>query len=199
MKNKIILVGGGGHCKVIIDAIESAGKFKIYGIIDSSLPRGTAVLNIEVLGKDDMLPQLFKKGIGYAFISVGSVGNTETRNKIYKNLKDIGFDLPVIVHPKAIVSKYVEFGEGAFVAAGAVINAGTKIGNNVIVNTLSSVDHDCEIGDFVHIAPGATLSGGVKVGDCVHVGVGARIVQCLNIKENSFIKAGALITENILK
>ena len=199
MKKKIVLIGGGGHCKVIIDAIEGCGEFNIYGIVDSSLPKGTPVLNIEVLGKDDILPELFKKGISHAFISVGSIGNCEIRKKIYKNLKAIGFKLPVIIHPKAVISKYAELGEGTFVAAGAVINAGTKIGKNVIINTSSSVDHDCEIGDFVHIAPGATLSGGVKVGDNTHIGVGASIVQCLTLKENSFIKAGALITGSITK
>ncbi len=196
---KIVLVGGGGHCKVVIDAIESSGEFDICGIVDPSLSKGKSVLNIAVLGKDDILPELFRKGIAHAFISVGSIGNCDIRKKIYKDLKDTGFKLPVIVHPKAAVSKYVEFGEGAFVAAGAVINADTKIGKNAIINTSSSVDHDCEIGDFVHIAPGAILSGGVKIGDGAHVGVGARIVQCLSIKENSFIKAGALITESTLK
>jgi len=199
MKKKIVLVGGGGHCKVVMDAIESAGEFNIYGIVDSSLPKGTPVLNTEVLGKDDILPELFREGIVHAFIGVGSIGNCDIRKRIYKNLKDIGFNLPVIIHSKAVVSKYVEYGEGAFVAAGVVINAGTKIGKNAIINTSSSVDHDCEIGDFAHIAPGAILSGGVKVGDNTHIGLGASIVQYLTLEENSFIKAGALITESVIK
>jgi|SRR3989338_1307293 len=198
MENKIILVGGGGHCKVVMDAIESSGEFNIYGITDPSLPMGTSVLNRKVLGGDDILPELFRKGIKHAFIGVGSIGNCDIRKKIYNNLKDIGFRLPSIIHPKAIVSKHVEIGEGSFIAAGAVINAGTKIGKNAIINTSSSIDHDCEIGDFVHVAPGAILSGGVKVGGNTHIGVGAKVIQYLAIKENSFIKAGALITENIL-
>lgn len=190
MKKKVVLVGGGGHCKVIIDAIGSSGEFSICGVVDPSLPKGASVLNIEVLGKDDILPELFRKGIVHAFIGVGSIGNCDIRKKIYKDLKDIGFNLPIIIHPKAIVSKYAELSEGTFVAAGAVINAGTKIGKNAIINTSSSVDHDCEIGDFVHIAPGATLSGGVKVGDETHVGTGADIIQCITIGKKCMISAG---------
>lgn len=192
-KKKIMLVGGGGHCKVVIDAIESSGEFKICGIVDPSLPKGKSVLNIEVLGKDDILPELFKKGIEHAFIGVGSIGNCDIRKRIYKNLKDIGFKLPFIIHPKAIVSKYAEIGEGTFVAAGAVINAGTKIGRNAIINTSASIDHDCEIGDFVHIAPGATLSGLVKVRDHVHIGTGASVVHCVTIEKDTFIPAGKLV------
>src|SRR3989338_7084347 len=193
MKKKIILVGGGGHCKVIMDAIESVGEFKIYGITDSSLPKGTVVLNRKVLGKDDILPALFRKGISYAFIGVGSTGNCNIRKKIYENLKRIGFKLPVIIHPKAVVSKYVELGEGTFVAVGAVINAGTRVGKNVIINTSSSIDHDCEIGDFVHVAPGVTLSGLVKVGDNVHIGTGASVVHYVTIERYTFIPAAALV------
>lgn len=196
-KKGIVLVGGGGHCKVVIDAIESSGEFDIRGVTDSTLHKGAQVLNIKVLGKDDILPVLFKEGIRHAFITVGSIGNCDLRKKIYANLVKIGFKLPFIVHPKAIVSKYAKLSEGTFVAAGAVINAETKIGKNSIINTSSSVDHDCEIGDFVHIAPGATLSGGVRVGASSHIGTGAKVIQCLNIGKNVFIPAGSLVTENI--
>lgn len=197
MKKEIILLGGGGHSKVVIDAILNMQEFKIYGIVDPQLPPGSSILDIPVMGKDDMLPALFRKGIRYAFIGVGSVGNCDARKKIYHNLKKRGFILPVIIHPKAIVARDVAIGEGTFVAAGAVINAGTKIGKNVIINTSSSVDHDCMIGDFVHIAPGATLSGGIKVGDETHIGTGANIIQCLNIGKEAFIPAGKTVIKDV--
>ncbi|NQT95551.1 MAG: acetyltransferase [Candidatus Omnitrophica bacterium] len=197
MADKIILVGGGGHCKVVIDAIQKSGSFEIYGIADSSLPKDETVLGIKVLGDDTILEELLKDGIKYAFISVGSIGNCGVRKKIYENLKDIGFELPVIIHPNAVKASDVETGEGTFVAAGAVINPGTKIGKNVIINTRSSVDHDCAIGDFVHIAPGAILSGGVKVGDEAHIGTGAKVIQSLEIGKRAFICAGITITRNI--
>ena len=197
MKKQIVLVGGGGHCKVIIDAIKLKNKFSIYGITDFKLAKKTKILGVPVLGKDDMLLEIFKKGIKYAFISVGSVGDCSIRKRIDKELVKIGFKLPVIIHPRAIAAKDAEIGEGTFVAAGVVINPGTRIGRNAIINTSASIDHDCEIGDFAHIAPGVTLSGGVKIGSETHIGVGANIIQCVKIGIGCMIKAGALLTDNL--
>ncbi len=199
MKKKIVLIGGGGHCKVVIDAINLTGEFDIYGIVDPALKKTDKVSGVAVLGKDDMLSDIFKEGIKCAFITVGSVGNCEIRKKIYKNLKDIGFNLPVIAHPKSVIASDVisSIGEGTFIAAGAVINPGTKIGKNAIINTRASVDHDCIIGDFVHVAPGATLSGAVKVGDETHIGTGANIIQCITIGKNCVIGAGTTVRKDI--
>ena len=197
MKKQIVLIGGGGHCKVIIDAIKLKNKFSIYGITDFKLAKKTKILGVPVLGKDDMLLEIFKKGIKYAFISVGSVGDCSIRKRIDKELVKIGFKLPVIIHPRAIAAKDAEIGEGTFVAAGAVINPGTRIGRNAIINTSASIDHDCEIGDFAHIAPGVTLSGGVKIGSETHIGVGANIIQYVKIGSGCMIKAGALLTDNL--
>lgn len=197
MKKQIVLIGGAGHCKVIIDAIKLKKEFNICGITDFKLPKKTKILGVPVLGKDDILLEIFKKGIKYAFISVGSVGDCSIRKRIDKELVKIGFKLPVIIHPGAIAAKDAEIGEGTFVAAGAVINPGTRIGRNAIINTSASIDHDCEIGDFVHIAPGVTLSGGVKVGSETHVGIGANIVQCVEIGKKAMVKAGVLLACNL--
>lgn len=196
-QNEIVLVGGGGHAKVVIDAIKSTGKFSIYGITDSLLPKGTSVLDVKVIGRDTELPKVFKKGVKYAFISVGSIGDCTVRKRIADNLEKIGFRLPVIVHPKAVVAEDVKLGGGTFVAAGAVINPGTKIGKNAIINTSSSIDHDCEIGDFVHIAPGVTLSGGVKIKDGAHIGTGASIIQKITVGEKVLVKAGDVIKRDV--
>lgn len=194
---KIILIGGGGHCRVIIDAIKRFGEFDIYGITDMSLPKGTTILGVKVIGTDDLLPELFNKGIRSVFIAVGSIGDCSIRKEIYNNLKNIGFRLPVIIHPNAVIAEGVTFGEGTFIAAGVVINPDVKIGKNVIVNTSSSIDHDCQIGDFVHITPGVTLSGGVKIGSQTHIGIGAKIIQGINIGSNCMVKAGQLVCKDI--
>jgi len=196
-KEKIVLAGGGGHAKVIIDALRSSGEFEIDGITDSNLLRGTAVLGVKVIGTDDALSEAFAAGVKKAFIAVGSIGDYEPRKKIYALLKKIGFALPVIVHPKAVVAGDVLFGEGAFVAAGAVINPGTKIGKNAIINTRSSVDHDCVIGDFVHVAPGATLSGGVSVGEGTHIGTGASVTQYIRIGKRCMVGAGTTLRHDM--
>ena len=193
MKKKLIIIGGGGHAKVVIDACLAGGEYDLHGIIDQKLEVGTKVLGVPVLGTDSILAELFKKEIKLAFIGVGSIGNCDVRRSTYKKLKNIGFDLPVIIHPRAVISRDVEFGEGTFVAASATINPGTKIGKNVIINTSSSVDHDSRIGDFVHIAPGAVLCGTVTVGEGTHIGVGANIVQSVKIGKNCFVPAGILV------
>lgn len=193
MKEKIVLVGGSGHCKVIIDAIISAGKYDIEGIVDLNLNAGEKVLGVSVIGKDDILPELFKKGIKKAFISVGSVGDCALRKGLYEKITQIGFDTPVIIHPSAVIGRGVEIKKGTFVAASATINSGTKIGRNAIINTSSSIDHDCEIGDFVHIAPGVTLSGGVKVGAETHIGIGSDVIQNTKIGRRCFVAAGSLV------
>ena len=196
MKNKMIIVGGGGHAKVVIDAAKLSGAYDICGIVDPKLPEGASVLGVKAVGGDEKLTQLFGKGIKYAFIGIGSVGECNVRKIIYGKLMKIGFCLPTVKHPDAVVSDDVELGEGTFIAAGVVINPGTKIGKNAIINTSSSIDHDCIIGDFVHIAPGVTLSGGVKVGDETHIGVGATIIQDINIGRGRIVKAGSTVVRD---
>ncbi len=195
-KENIVLIGGGGHAKVVIDAIKASKKFNIYGIVDANLPKGKSVLGTKVIGKDNLLSEIFKDGIKKAFISIASIGNCQTRKKIYSNLKNIGFQIPVIIHPKAVVAEDVLLGQGTFIAAGSVINPGVRTGKNAIINTSSSVDHDCSIGDFVHIAPGVTLSGGVKIGDETHVGTGASIIQNIKIGKKCLVRAGQTVIGN---
>jgi len=197
MREKIVLIGGGGHCKVVIDAILAGGEYDIAGIIDRKLEAGTKVLGVSVLGDDALLKEAFEKGIKNAFVAVGSVGDCTARKAIYENIKKMGFNIPHIIHPKAVIACDVEFGEGAFVAASATINPGTKIGKMAIINTSSSVDHDCRIGDFVHIAPGVTLSGGVNVGDGTHIGTGASVVQCVSIGKGCMVKAGVRVSQDM--
>ena len=197
LKKKLVLVGGGGHCKVVIDAVKSSDQFELCGIVDPNLDRGISILGIEAIGDDSRLLELFRQGVKNAFITVGSIGDCSNRKRIYDNLKNIGFQLPVVVHPKAVIARDVELGEGTFIAAGAVVNPGVRIGKNVIINTSVSIDHDCKIADFVHIAPGATLCGGVEVADSAHVGAGAKVRQCVKIAKNYLVKMGTVVTKDL--
>lgn len=198
MKEKVALVGGGGHCKVVIDTIITAGTYIIEGVIDPGLPVGEKVLGVPVLGGDELLSKIYNNGVRKAFIAVGSVGNCGVRKILYNKIKNIGFDLPVIVHPKAVIANDVKLGEGVFIAASSTINPGVEIGKNAIINTSSSIDHDCKIGDFVHIAPGVVLSGGVSVGEETHIGTGTDVIQGVKIGKRCFIPAGSLVKNNII-
>ncbi len=195
-KEKIILLGAGGHCKVVIDAIRSQGLYEIQGILspDQAIDN---VLGVPVIGDDSQLEDLFAKGIKNAFVAIGSIGINTVRFEVYQKLKAIGYALPSILHKESIVASNVEIKEGVLVAAGAVINPGAKIGINSIINTSSSVDHDCVVGDFVHIAPGVTLSGGVNVGNQTHIGTGASVTQYLSIGSSVLISAGSIVTKSV--
>ena len=194
--NKIILVGAGGHGKVVLDALLKLGSFDVLGFIDSNREL-KEIMGIKVMGDDQVLESLFRSGCAHAFVSVGSVGDPKLRMKLAGQLRFIGFDLPAIVHPAAVVARGVNIGEGAFIAAGAVIGPDSKIGRNAIINTNASVDHDCNIGDFVHIAPGVTLSGGVEVGEGAHLGSGAAVIEYKRIGAGTVVGAGSVVVSDL--
>jgi sugar O-acyltransferase (sialic acid O-acetyltransferase NeuD family) len=188
----ILIIGGGGHCKSVIDVIESTGEYKIYGIIDISEKVGQKVLGYEIIGTDEDLEK-YRNDVELAFIAIGFINSVELRIKIYNKLKQLNFKLPVIISPLAYVSKHSFIEEGTVVMHYAVINAGAKIGKNCIINTKALIEHDAIIGDFSHISTGAIINGGVIVGKYSFVGSNATTKQYIKIIENSFIKAGTVV------
>jgi len=193
---KIIIIGGGGHAKVIIAIIKKAKKFNIIGYTD--INDYGKILGAPYLGNDEVLSSLFNDGINNAVIGIGQIKSSAIRRGVSSKLKKIGFEFPVIVSPTAVINEDVVIGEGTVVMDGVVINPGTKIGSFSIINTRASIDHDCVIGNFTHIAPGVTLSGDVKIGDSVLIGTGASVVQSRRIVDNSIVAAGSAVTSYIL-
>ncbi|WP_408072043.1 acetyltransferase [Butyrivibrio sp. JL13D10] len=195
--DKIVFIGGGGHCKSVIDAALRSKQFtKIY-ITDAELEAGTKILGCEVVGPDDKLPELFKEGITKAFITVGFIKPNDLRSRLYDMAKKMGFSFPDIVDPSAVVSDFAQLGSGVFVGKNAVINAGAIIGNNAIINTGAIVEHDCVVGEGAHIAIGAKLCGECKVGAGTLIGAGATVLQGIEIGDNAVIGAGAVVTRNV--
>lgn len=197
MTEKIVLIGGGGHCKSVIDSILACGKYEIEGIVDVPSSKGKVVSSITVMGNDNDLEDIFKAGVKYAFITNGSIGNCSIRLKLYNLAKKIGYVFPTIIDPSAIIAKNVVIGEGTFIGKKAIINSCSQIGDMAIVNTGSIIEHDCIIGGFAHIAPGATLSGGVTVGNYTHIGTGCVVIQGINIGSETIIGAGSLVVSNM--
>lgn len=191
---KIVLVGGGGHCKSVIDSILRNNEYEIVGVTDP-LDKGS-VLNISILGDDDLLPEIYASGVKYAFVTLGSVGNTRVRRKLHELLKKIGYKIPAVIDKTAIVSPFAEIGEGTFVGKGAIVNVDSTIGCESIINTGVIVDHDCKIGDFVHLAPGTVLSGSTSVGDDSHIGTGSKIIEGITIGKNVMVGAGTVIVRD---
>lgn len=194
----LLLIGGGGHCKSVIDSIKTNNEYKIIGILDLPNKTGEKVHDIEIIGIDQDAEYYYKKGVLHAFISLGSIGNPTKRIEAYERLRNIGYILPNIVDQTAIVSGTVQFDEGTFVGKGAIVNAGTRVGKNVIINSGAIIEHDCNLGDYCHIAPGSVISGSVSIGINSHIGTNATIIQNITIGDNTIIGAGSVVIKNIL-
>lgn len=189
---KILLIGGGGHCRSVIDVIEHEAKFKIVGILDRPELLDTKVLGYPVIGSDSDIENLAKK-YDYALITIGQIKSHSSRFKLYNLAIKAGFTLPSIISPTSHVSKYSKIGNGTIIMHNAVINTNTIIGNNCIINTKALIEHDCSISSHCHISTNATINGGVKIGPKCFVGSNATTKNNIIIKENSFIKAGSIV------
>ncbi|MBU3126093.1 NeuD/PglB/VioB family sugar acetyltransferase [Clostridium tagluense] len=197
---KIVLVGAGGHCKVIIDIIKSTSKYDIVGVTDKAYACGeeALVLDIPIIGDDSILKELYNTGVKNAFVCVGALQNIVLRDKIYMELLAIGFNIPALIHKGAIVSPYANVAFGTCVMAGVIINPGAFIEENCIINTGAVIEHDCKVQRNTHISPRASIAGGVNVGCNTHIGMGSSIIQSVQIGNNVIIGAGAVVIENIV-
>jgi len=186
---EILLIGGGGHCKSVIDVIEQEGKYKITGIVDKKELIGQEVLGYKVIAFDDDLEVLFKK-YKYACVTVGQIKSNHLRVKLFTLLKEIGYELPIIVSPLAYVSKHAKIEEGTVVLHHALVNAGAKIGINCIVNSKALIEHDATIEDHCHISTATVINGGVVVKENTFVGSNSTTKEYSEL--NGFIKAGGV-------
>jgi UDP-perosamine 4-acetyltransferase len=197
MKLPVIVLGAGGHGRVLLEALRLSRE-KVIGVTDAQPSHvDKKKLRVPVLGNDKAVLSYSPKKVFLAN-GLGSTGVTPKRAELFRKFKAKGYRFINVIHPSAVISKDVVLGEGTQVMAGAVIQTGAMVGENTIINTRASIDHDCEIGSHVHIAPGVVLSGGVKVGDGSHLGTGAVIVQNVVLPESSFVKAASLVTQKHL-
>jgi len=191
-----IVLGAGGHAKVVIDMLETL-DYIILGVSDQSFAIGlSGALDVPLLGNDLVIMDMNPADI-YLAMGIGSIGNTINRIKIFDKFSAANFIFPALIHSSAVVSSHVCIGDGSQIMAGAVIQTHTSIGKNCIINTNASIDHDCEIANGVHIAPGSVLSGDVHVGNGVHIGTGAKIINSINIGDGAIIGAGAIVLKDV--
>lgn len=204
----LIIYGGGGHAKSLIDLIRVEGKYNVVGILDDGLPAGSAILDVPVLGSGDLLAELRQKGIAKAVNAVGGIGNITPRLKVYDKLKTAGYTFPTVIHPRAFVEPTANLGDGGQLFFNAYIGSDVKMGFGCIVNTGAIVSHDCVLNDFVNISPGAILAGavtikertligmGVTINLNVVIGAGARVgnsaVVKADVPENGVVRAGSV-------
>jgi len=189
---ELLLIGGGGHCKSVIDVIEEEGVFTIAGIIDKPSLVGQTVLEYPVIGSDEDLKRLVKS-FSYALITVGQIESPDLRSELFKMVKNTGFILPSIISPKSYVSKYSEIGAGTVIMHHALVNSNARVGENCIVNTKTLVEHDALIGNDCHLSTGVVVNGGAVVGRGSFIGSNSVTRENVKIPENSFIKAGSVV------
>ena len=187
MSEQIVVIGGGGHAKVVIDCIRSAGDTAV-GILDDSLNAGSTVLDVPVLGKIADYGKYADKKF------IIAIGNNAVRRRFAAVLCVKWY---TAIHPRAVVSPYAALGCGSVVMPNAVINAGAEVGAHCIINTGAIVEHDNRLGDFVHVSPAAALGGTVTVGEETHVGIGAFIKNNITVCGGCIIGAGAVVVKDI--
>lgn len=198
MRTNVIGIGAGGHAKVLIDILQLMGVFKITGLTDIRGDlRGTSLNGIPILGTDELLPHLFRRGTKWAFLGVGGVGNNHPRAEIFERVRGMGFEFINAVHPSASVARSAVMKTGVSIMAGAVVNPDARVGCNVVINTAAVVEHDCVLGDHVHVGPGSALAADVTVGRYSHIGLHATIKQGVSIGEAVVVGAGAVVLHNV--
>ena len=193
MKN-LVLVGGGGHCKSVIEAAESAG-YSILGVLD--LPNEVGILATKIIGTDNDIP-LYKDKAEFV-ITIGFIKDPSLRIKLYNRVKEAGGQLATIIASTAYVSKYAKLGEGTVVLHNAFVNAGVKVGNNVILNTFSNIEHDSVIGDNCHISTGTMINGDCKIGNNCFVGSQSVLANGITIGDDVIIGAGSFVKRSMLE
>lgn len=193
MRDGILIIGAGGHGKVVADAILRLGRPVVGFLDDQADTMGPTILGLPVLGKSEEWLRMRSSGL------IVAIGDNESRRRMVEKAEIDGNSPPwtSVIHPGAVVSSSAEIGTGTVIMAGAVINPDTRIGRHAIINTSATVDHDCSIGAYTHIAPGAHLAGGVVVEDHVMIGIGASILPGCRIGSNAIVGAGAVVVGDV--
>ena len=195
-KEEIILVGGGGHCKACIEVIVQEGRFIVKGIIDLPEMIGQTIMGYPIIDTDKNLKSIVSRDKNF-LITIGFIKNSKRRNKLFQEIKSFGGQFPIIISPKAYVSKHSTIGVGTIIMHGAIINADSIIGNNCIINNLALIEHETTVGNNSHISTGAKVNGACKVGDNCFIGSGSIINNGIKVASNVILGSGSLIRKDI--
>ena len=196
MSRSVIVIGAGGHAKVVIHTLLRTGC-AVEGAVDKDETLwNSSISGVKVLGGNEALSDYSPDGTDVA-VGIGHMGGINNRRSIFEQFKSDGYRLVSVVDPSAIVAPDLEIEEGVQILAGSIVQPGTRIGCNTIINTGASIDHDCDVGAHAHIAPGAVLCGNVQLGNDTFVGAGATIVHSVSVGSKSIVAAGAVVTSDV--
>ncbi len=191
-----LIVGAGGHGKVVLDILRAGGHYRPVGFVDAD-PRlhGTVVGGLPVLGGVHQLGRL--AGPHRVAAVVIAIGDNRARAGYAAAVAEAGLPLATAVHPSAVVAASAVLGRNVVVCAGAVVCADARVGDHAIINTAATVDHECEVGPGVHVCPGAHLAGRVRVDAGALIGLGANVIQCLRVGAGATVGAGAVVVRDV--
>jgi sugar O-acyltransferase (sialic acid O-acetyltransferase NeuD family) len=192
----IIVIGGGGHAKVLLEILRKQGANILAVIAPEPIGESAVLAGLKQYFSDEDV-FTFNPADILLVNGIGSLPNNTLRHTIYEKYTAAGYSFASVVSNNSTVSEYCSLSQGVQIMPGAIVNVDVVIGENTIINSGAIIEHDCDIGRHNHVAPGAALSGSVKTGDYVHIGTGARVIQSLNIGSNCLIAAGATLTKNI--
>ncbi len=191
----VLIVGAGGHARVVLDLLRRVGRYEPAGFIDADpAMANTLIAGLKVFGAFNQLPHVVRLGIKHAIVAIG---DNRTRAGYAQKLAGAGVECIQAIHPAAVISDTAQIGRNVVICAGAIVGPDAVIGDSVLINHGAIVEHECSIGQAAHIAPGAKLAGRVRVGDFAFIGLGASVIQCLQIGEGAVIGAGAVVIRDV--
>ena len=195
---KILIIGAGGHSNVIEDTLIELGIFNEIAFLDDKFKNGSKTFfsdNKNILGTSRLIYEKeLRSNFKYAFVAIA---DPETRLKLINELESLEYEVPIIIHPTAWVSKSVSIGVGSIILSQSTIQTGVKGGKGLIINNSCSIDHDSFLGNGVHVAPGVNIAGSVHIGDKSWIGIGASVIENINIGSNVKIGANAAVIRDI--
>jgi UDP-perosamine 4-acetyltransferase len=193
-----VIVGGGGHARVVLDALRAAQAAASYVVLDADAGRvGHELDGVPIVGGDERLNEYARRDDAAFVVGVGSAGDSRARRRLFELACAHGLRPLACVHPTAVWSAAATIGDGVQLLAGCIVGPGAVLGANCLVNSGAIVEHDCRVGDHVHVAIGACLAGGVDVGPGAHIGAGAVVIEQTHIGAGAIVGAGAVVLSDV--
>jgi len=194
-KRKILVIGTGGHARVVLSLLEEMDGFQIVGLLDKKTIRpGERIFGYPIVGKTSDMKRFYAQGIRQVALAIG---DNRDRQAMSKQCRKAGFLFPALIHPTATVDRHARIAEGAQICMRAVIGAGAEISQGCIINTASTVDHESKIGAFSHVAPGCGVAGRVVIGEGVFLGIGTQVIDKLHIGSWTTVGAGSVVVDDL--
>ena len=197
---RIVIVGAGGHARVLLDSVRAAGHSQVLGFCDAhSELHGLNLHGVPVIGDDEALLRMYQPDAVMLVNGLGSVGDCARRMQVFERFKVYGYKFANVIHPTAYIASEVKLGEGVQIMAGALVQTSASLGDNVLLNSQALVEHNCRISNHVHIASGAVVAGLVHIGQASHIGCGATVIQGISIGPRVLVAAGAVVVKDVAR